>query len=91
MEEVEKPFITTHSSGLVKNPWIVIKFKYYEYVVPSHFMNMVMELFSNMEELEDKKIRPLDNDSGNHVSVKFLSDEAYRRYKANHLLTQEVE
>jgi hypothetical protein len=44
-----------------------------------------------MEEIDDDKIKPLDNGTGNHVSVHFMSDDAYRRYKANAFLTKEVE
>jgi hypothetical protein len=68
------------------NPWIVIKLKYYEYVLPATFLPMIMEMFQNMEYLDDDKISPI----GRKIGVSFLSDHEYKVYKANWELTKQV-
>jgi hypothetical protein len=71
---------------MLPNPWVILKLHYHEYVLPSAIFNQLMEVLSNLEELDDNKITPLTDNN----AVKFLSDYDYKKYKANWLLSKEI-
>lgn len=71
-----------------KNPWIVLKIKYYKYIAPASQLAAIMDLLSEMEELDDNKIVPMGT-AATEMSIAFMSDIEYKRLKANAVLLAE--
>ena len=86
-KESGKQSITIPRTGH-KNPWIVVKIRYYEYILPAGYLEAVMAMFSDMEELDDGIIKPVDEERA--PSIRFMSQIMYDRARVNSVLTKEV-
>ena len=70
----------------VKNPWLLVKFSYYRFIISYKELDSILNIISNMEEIDGDKIIPLKMDM---ATVSFLSDSEYKTMKANNILIDE--
>ena len=55
-------------------------------MLPVAHLPAILQIFGDIEELEDEQVRPIDYNN-NKASFRFMSDIEYGRMKANYVLT----
>jgi len=87
LKESEKQYITVPKQP--NNTWLVVKFKYQEYVLPAEYAHIMLDMITWLEPFNDaygetSKITAFDSE--HNITIRYMSDTEYKNAKANTVL-----